>query len=84
MTTLAAIAGSLRRGSVNRLLPRGRPALPQQAAPDPCRLADRAGGPGADPWPPAAPVPLRTIPPSADALPGAWSPSRSSNCKTAR
>ena len=26
MTTLAAIAGSLRRGSVNRLLPRCRPA----------------------------------------------------------
>jgi hypothetical protein len=43
MTTLAAIAGSPRRGSVNRLLPRGRPALTRQAAPDPCRLADRPG-----------------------------------------
>jgi hypothetical protein len=45
MTILAAIAGSLHRGSVNRLLPRGRPALTRQAAPDPCRLADRAAVP---------------------------------------
>lgn len=41
MTTLAAIAGSLRRGSVNRLLPRCRPAS--------TRLTDRghAGRPAA-------------------------------------
>jgi hypothetical protein len=41
MTNLAAIAGSLRRGSVNRLLPRGRPALTRQAAPAPLRTIRR-------------------------------------------
>jgi hypothetical protein len=39
MTTLAAIAGSLRRSPVNRLLPRGRPALTRHAAPAPLGLA---------------------------------------------
>ena len=37
---------------VSVLLPRGRPVLTRHAAPDSGRLADRAGGPGADPWPP--------------------------------
>jgi hypothetical protein len=47
MTTLATTAGSLRRGSVNRLLQRGHPALTRQAAPD------RVG------WPTARAVPLQ-------------------------
>jgi hypothetical protein len=84
MTTLAAIAGSLRRGSVNWLLPRGRPALTRQAAPDPCRLADRAGRSRCRSVASSRACPTSDYPPSADAVPGAWSPSRSSNCKTAR